>query len=98
MRSDYIRVSTPEGRAQWELSWKGGYHERLYPNVIPKVKLVLKKSRSKFWLCDSTGSSSPLERLSYYGANVEKIGDKVKHTDLAGYPSYLEAHPIMPLA
>lgn len=62
------------------------------------VKLVLKKSRSKFWLCDSTGSSSPLERLSYYGANVEKIGDKVKHTDLADYPSYLEAHPIMPLA
>lgn len=62
------------------------------------VKLVLKKSRSKLWLCDSTGSSSPLEPLSYFGANVEKIGDKVKHTDLVDYPSYLKAHPIMTLA
>lgn len=78
MRSDYIRVSIPEVGLSGDCRGKVATMN-IYAQT---VKLVLKKLRSKLWPCDSTGSSSVLEPLSYYGANVEKIGGKVKHTDL----------------
>lgn len=60
-----------------------------------RVNLVLENSRFKPRVRDSIWSSSPLEPLSYYGANMEETGDKVKHADLVDHPSCLKAHPIM---